>query len=189
MPGPNDRSGLAGKFVVLGVTSSIAAYKAAGLCRRLREDGAEVRVVMTPDAVEFIAPLTFETLSAAPVTVDLFEDDAWPVPSHIELGGKADLVAIVPASADFIGRLAAGLADTALGAVVMATRAPVLVAPAMNSRMYASPILEANIERLKGFGFHFVGPASGRLACGTEGPGRLADPDEIFARMVSLLGA
>jgi len=189
MSSRNDSRPFADSCVVLGVTSSIAAYKAAELCSRLKAWGTEVRPVLTPDALEFIAPLTFETLAGAPAVVDLFDEPACPLPVHIELGTRADLIVVVPASADFIGRTAAGLADTALGAVIMAADCPVLFAPAMNARMFAAPAVQANLRCLEEYGYHLVGPGKGRLACGEAGSGRLAPLDDIVERMAGLLGA
>lgn len=176
-----------GAVVVLGVTGSIAAYKAAELASRLTREGVEVRTIMTEAAEEFVRPLTFQTLTGRPVAAGLFAAaEEWD-PRHISLARRADLLVIAPATADFIGRAAAGLADDLLCATVLATRAPVLVAPAMNAGMYENPVVRENIARLKRRGFHFVGPARGRLACGEEGAGRLADLEEILSAIDGLL--
>jgi phosphopantothenoylcysteine decarboxylase/phosphopantothenate--cysteine ligase len=173
---------LAGKAIVLGVTGGIAAYKAADLCRRLVKSGAEVRVVMTEAACQFITPLTLQTLSGHEVARDIFA----PVPDggigHIELASRADLVVIAPATADAIARFAAGMADDLLAAVVLATRAPVLLAPAMNTNMWENPITQENLQRLcRGGRVTSIGPDAGDLACGWVGAGRMVDPDAIVA--------
>jgi len=173
---------LAGKAIVLGVTGGIAAYKAAELCRLLVKTGAEVRVVMTEAACQFITPLTLQTLSGHEVALDVFA----PVPEggigHIELASRADLVVIAPATADAIARFAAGMADDLLAAVVLATRAPVLLAPAMNTNMWENPITQENLQRLYRDGrVTAIGPDAGDLACGWVGAGRMVDPDAITA--------
>ena len=179
-----------GRTVVLGVTGSIAAYKSAEIASRLRKLGHDVFVVMTRRATEFITPLTLGTLSRNPVLCDLSEESqgAWK-PGHIELADRADLLLIAPASANTIARLACGLADDALGAVALATRAPLLIAPAMNGKMWEHPATRANTEMLKSRGAAFVGPAEGMLACGYEGTGRLADVAEIVAHTEKILAA
>lgn len=168
--------------VVLGVTGSIAAYKSADLSSRLRAAGHEVFVVMTRSAAEFITPLTLATLSRNPVLRDLSEekDGGWK-PGHIELADRADLLLVAPASADAIARLAHGFADDAVGAVALATRAQLLVAPAMNGKMWEHAATRANVATLVARGATFVGPAEGMLACGYEGTGRLAETSEILA--------
>lgn len=185
-PASSDRD-LAGVPILLGVTGSIAAYKAAELASRLVQAGAEVRTVLTEAAREFITPLTFETLTGNPAHTGMFGDDRSPGAAHITLAEFPKLVVIAPVSADFIGKMAAGLADDLLSAVVMATRAPVLLAPGMNSGMYANPIVQENIRRLKKHGVEFVGPESGYLACGYDGPGRLASLDAILAAVTVIL--
>ncbi len=176
------------RTVVLGVTGSIAAYTSAEIASLLRKAGHEVFVVMTRSAAEFITPLTLATLSRNPVLADLAEEKegGWK-PGHIELADRADLLLVAPASADTIARLAHGFADDALGAVALATRAPLLIAPAMNGKMWEHPATRENTERLRSRGAEFVGPAHGMLACGYEGEGRLADVGEIVARAESLL--
>lgn len=176
------------RTVVLGVTGSIAAYKSAEIASLLRKSGHDVFVVMTRSAAEFITPLTLSTLSRNPVLGDLAEEKegGWK-PGHIELADRADLLLVAPASADAIARLAHGFADDALGAVALATRAPLLVAPAMNGKMWEHPATRENAERLRARGAEFVGPAQGMLACGYEGTGRLADVGEIVARAEALL--
>jgi phosphopantothenoylcysteine decarboxylase/phosphopantothenoylcysteine decarboxylase/phosphopantothenate--cysteine ligase len=177
------------KTVVLGVTGSIAAYKAAEIVSLLRKAGHEVFVVMTKSAADFITPLTLATLSRHPVLGDLAEEkgEEWK-PGHIELADRADLLLVAPATANSIARLAYGFADDALGAVALATRAPVLVAPAMNGKMWEHPATQENVSRLRTRGVAFIGPAEGMLACGYEGAGRLAEPQEIVDRASLLLG-
>lgn len=178
------------RTVILGVTGSIAAYKSAEIASLLRKAGHEVFVVMTRSAAEFITPLTLATLSRNPVLRDLSEEQegGWK-PGHIELADRADLLLVAPASADSIARLANGFADDALGAVALATRAPLLIAPAMNGKMWEHPATRANTEMLKSRGAAFVGPAEGMLACGYEGTGRLADVAEIVAHTEKILAA
>jgi phosphopantothenoylcysteine decarboxylase / phosphopantothenate---cysteine ligase len=176
------------KTVVLGVTGGISAYKAAELCRLLRKAGAKVKVVMTRAACEFITPLTMESLSENPVATEMFEATADSHIGHIELASTADLVVVAPATADAIARFAAGMANDLLSAVVLATRAPVLLAPAMNSNMWDNPITQANLARLLETGrFFSVGPDAGELACGWVGAGRLVAPTEIIAAMEARL--
>jgi phosphopantothenoylcysteine decarboxylase/phosphopantothenate--cysteine ligase len=183
---------LQGRRVVLGITGGIAAYKAAELCRLLVKAGAEVRVVMTEAATRFVAPLTFQALSGAPVGLDLFDPAAESSEiGHIRLADRAELVVIAPATADAIARMAAGMANDLLSAVVLATRAPVLLAPAMNVNMWEHPLTQANLARLlESTGFRqvsTVGPDRGPLACGWIGAGRLIEPAEIFEAALALL--
>ncbi len=183
-------SSLAGKTVVLGVTGGIAAYKAAELCRLLIKAGATVRVVMTEAATRFIAPLTMQTLSGAPVALDLFDATEEARIGHIRLGDEADLIVVAPATADAIARFAAGLANDLLAAVVLASRAPVLLAPAMNVNMWGNPITQKNLGRLMSVGrFRTVGPDAGELACGWIGEGRLIEPADIAAAAARMLAA
>jgi phosphopantothenoylcysteine decarboxylase/phosphopantothenate--cysteine ligase len=166
------------KDIVLGVTGGIAAFKALELTRLLKKEGARVWPVMTASAARFITPLSFSTLAGNPVQNDLFT----PTPgiNHMELADRADLFVIAPATANIIGKIASGIADNLLSTVVMAAGAKVLLAPAMNHRMYENPVLKGNIEKLKGLGYRFVGPGEGELACGWEGKGRLAPLEEIM---------
>src|SRR3954470_2359589 len=183
-------SALAGKNVVLGVTGGISAYKGAELCRLLRKAGAEVRVVMTRAATEFITPLTMQTLSGHPVAQSLFDLAEESQIGHIRLADECDLVVVAPATADVIARLAAGLADDLLAAVVLASRAPVLLAPAMNVNMWENPLTQANLGRLIGTGsgrIQTVGPDRGELACGWVGAGRLIEPAVIVEAAAALL--
>jgi phosphopantothenoylcysteine decarboxylase/phosphopantothenate--cysteine ligase len=185
-------STLAGKRVVLGVTGGIAAYKAAELCRLLVKAGATVRVVMTDAATRFITPLTMQTLSGHPVARSLFDEAEEAQIGHIRLADEADLVVVAPATADAIARLAAGLADDLLAAVVLASKAPVLLAPAMNVNMWENPLTQANLARLLGPDgagrFQTVGPDRGPLACGWVGAGRLIEPQEILAGAARVFG-
>ncbi len=173
--------------MILGVTGSIAAYKAGEIVRRLKEEKLAVTVIMTGAATEFVTPLTFQTLSGKPVLTDMFSPvGEWDI-AHVSLTERAGVILIAPASADVIGRIAAGLADDLLTAVVMAAKSPVVICPAMNERMYRNPIVQDNIERLKKLGYHFVGPEKGRLASGGSGIGRLAAVETIVARVKELL--
>ena len=167
------------KCVVLGVTGGIAVYKACEVLRLLQKQGMDVYVVMTKNASRFVAPLTFETLSGHPVAVDTFERPAtWEV-EHIALAKRADLFLIVPATANIIGKMACGIADDMLSTTVMATKAPVMIAPAMNTGMWENPAVQENIATLKRRGVHIVAPASGYLACGDIGSGKLEDVNVI----------
>src|SRR3954466_2560422 len=181
-------SALTGKNLVLGVTGGISAYKGAELCRLLKKAGADVRVVMTKAACQFITPLTLQTLSGHPVGLDLFDPTEESQIGHIRLADEADAVIVAPATADSIARFAAGLADDLLAAVLLATRAPVLLAPAMNVNMWENPLTRANLARLLDKGrVTTVGPDAGELACGWIGAGRLVEPTEIVAALERLL--
>src|SRR5881392_203783 len=170
------------KCVVLGVTGSIAAYKSAELASLLVKQGHDVFVVMTNDAVEFITPLTLQTLSKNPVTTSFYsEKETWR-PGHIQLADTADLLLIAPATAHVIAELAHGLANHPLSAIALATRAAVLMAPAMNGKMWEHPATQENIEKLKSRGIEFIGPEAGMLACGYEGVGRLWKVEDIAFR-------
>lgn len=174
------------KKVVLGVTGGIAAYKAAELARFLIREGASVKVIMTESATRFITPLTFQTLTNNPVAVDMFEEPvAWEI-EHISLAKWADVFLIAPATANIIGKIASGIADDMLTTTVMATKAPVVIAPAMNVNMYNNPITQRNIDLLRQYGYYFVQPESGELACGDIGQGRLADISSIVDFVKSL---
>lgn len=166
--------------VVLGVTGSIAAYKAAELVRLLVKNGDDVHVIMTPAACEFVKPLTFQTLSRNPVLVDQFAPPVSWKPEHISLAELADLVVVAPASANTIAKMRYGLADNLLAATLLATRAPVVVAPAMNDGMWESPVTQQNIAALKERGVKIIDPDNGPLACGTSGKGRMMEPEAIF---------
>jgi phosphopantothenoylcysteine decarboxylase len=175
------------KSVVLGVTGSIAAYKSAELASLLVKQGHEVFVVMTQDAIEFITPLTLQTLSKNPVTTSFFDEKENWRPGHIELADRANLLLVAPATAHIIAELAHGFANHPLAAIALATRAPVLLAPAMNGKMWEHPATKENVKRLKSRGVEFIGPEEGMLACGYEGVGRLWKVDDIAFRAEFLL--
>jgi len=178
---------LTGKTVVLGVTGGIAVYKAVELLRLLTKAGADVHVVMTRAATEFVTQLTFQTLSGNPVHTELFNLIQEQEIGHISLADRADLLLIAPATANVIGKLAHGIADNLLTTTAMATKAPVLLAPAMNVNMYQNPLYQENEAKLRRHGYFFVDAESGSLACGWEGSGRLARPDRIFDLACTLL--
>src|ERR1043165_4745019 len=175
------------KSVVLGVTGSIAAYKSAELASLLVKQGHEVFVVMTHDAGEFISPLTLQTLSKNPVTTSFFDEkESWR-PGHIQLADRANLVLIAPATANLIAELAHGLAGHPLASIALATRAPILIAPAMNGKMWPNPATMENVATLRARGVEFIGPEEGMLACGYEGLGRLWKVEDIAFRAEFLL--
>lgn len=177
------------KNIVLGVTGSIAAYKAADLASLLVKKGHSIHVVMTQGAQKFVTPLTLQTLSKNPVTTDVFaEQEGW-CPGHIELADRADLLIVAPASASALARLANGLADDALTCIALASRAPLLIAPAMNGKMWSHPATVRNTETLRERGAHFIGPDEGMLACGYEGAGRLWPVEKIADEACALIGA
>lgn len=175
-----------GKRIVLGVTGGIAAFKAAALCSKLTQSGARVRVVMTRSATEFVTPLTFQALSQHEVTTEVFDEPNPEVIAHIDLADHADLVVIAPATAHTIAKLAYGLADDMLSSLMLATRAEVLIAPAMNVHMYAHPTVQQNMATLKKRGYAFVEPGEGQLACGYVGKGRMAEPEEIIQAIATM---
>ncbi len=177
------------KRVILGVTGGIAAYKAVEVVRLLTKAGADVHVIMTRSAQEFVTPLTFQTLSANPVHTELFNLIAEREIGHISLADRADLFMIVPATANIIGKIANGIADDILTTTIMATKAPVLIAPAMNVNMFTNPVYRSNEKKLRRLGYLFVPPVKGTLACGWEGEGKLAAPETIFEAAVSALTA
>lgn len=180
---------LTGRCVVLGVSGGIAAYKAVEVASRLRKLGATVYVVMTRAAANFVTPLTFREISGNPVVTSMWDEPKqWNV-EHIALATRADLFLVAPATANVIGKLAAGIADDMLTTTLLATKAPVVLAPAMNCNMYLNPLVQANIARLTGLGYHFIPPDEGPLACGVEGPGRLPEPAAIVDRVAALLDA
>ena len=178
---------LAGKNIVLGVTGGIAAYKACELASRLRKAGAQVYGIMTKNACQFGEQLTFEPLSKHPVATDTFaRPETWEV-EHVALAKRADVFVIAPATANILAKMACGLADDMLSTTVLATRAPVLVAPAMNTGMWDNPATQENVERLQQRGVHFIGPEGGFLACGDTGAGRMSEPKDIFDAIEKLL--
>ena len=175
------------KCVVIGVTGGIAVYKALDVISALRKKDIEVHVIMTESASKFVNPLTFQSISQNMVVTDMFaEPKAWEI-QHISLAQKADLMLIAPATANVIGKISNGIADDMLSTTVMATKAKVLIAPAMNTNMYQNTIVQNNISKLKDFGYKFIEPASGRLACGDIGIGKLADVNTIVERVIEEL--
>jgi phosphopantothenoylcysteine decarboxylase/phosphopantothenate--cysteine ligase len=167
------------KRILLGVSGGIAAYKAAELARILRREGADVRVVMTRAAAEFVTELTFEALTGNPVALEMFARRTESAHEHVELGRWADVFVVAPATADVIAKLALGLADDLLSTTALACGAPLAVAPAMNSSMWKHPAVQANVETLTERGAVIVGPAEGDLSCGEKGVGRMSEPGEI----------
>jgi len=181
------------KSVLLGVTGSVAAYKACELTRRLIDNGFKVSIIMTACAEKFVTPLTFETLSNGPVHRDMFlrhssnsAELKWDM-AHISLAKWADIFVVAPATANIIGKVANGIADDLLTCIAITTKAPILMAPAMNDGMWTNKVLQYNIERLKKAGVHFVAPKIGKLACGDVGPGALADVDEVIKAIQVIL--
>lgn len=175
------------KCVVVGVSGGIAVYKALEVVSLLKKSDFDVRVIMTKASTEFVTPLSFQSLSQNMVITDMFDEPkAWEI-QHISLAKRADLMLVVPATANIIGKVANGIADDMLSTTIMATKAPVVFAPAMNTNMYDNIIVQNNIEKLKSFGYSFIEPASGRLACGDEGKGKLEDPKVIVEYVKSAL--
>ena len=178
---------LQGKNIVVGITGGIAVYKVCQVVRLFKKAGANVDVIMTKHATEFVAPLTFETLSNRPVVTDMFTRSGhWEV-EHISLAKKADLFVVCPATANIVGKFANGIADDMLSTTLMATTAPVVVCPAMNTNMYNSPAFKHNLQTLKNRGVFVVNAGSGFLACGDTGDGRMAEPEEIFESCKQIL--
>lgn len=177
------------KTIIVGVTGCIAAYKTCTLVSHLKDLGAEVWVVMTPEAQKLISPLTFRTLSKNPVICDLFSDELKDIPvPHISVTDKADLIVIAPCTANTIGKMAQGIADDALTTMVLASKAKKLIAPAMNDNMWDNPLVQENTKKLKKLGFEFLGPAYGKLACEKEAVGRMVEPEEILSKIQELVG-
>jgi phosphopantothenoylcysteine decarboxylase/phosphopantothenate--cysteine ligase len=179
---------LKNKTIVLGVTGGIAAYKAADLASKLAQAGAKIRVVMTKSGTEFVQPMTFKALTGNPVVTDMYGPKAPHGITHITLADTADLVVIVPATANIIAKIAGGIADDMLTCIVLATKAPVVIAPSMHNNMYTNPITQENIEKLKKRGYHIIPAAHGRLASGDIGYGRLPDVVEIMGHIQAVLG-
>ena len=178
---------LQGKKVLLGVCGGIAAYKALELVSLLKKSGAEVKVIMTKSAVEFVTPLSFQSLSQNPVCVNMFDEPkAWEI-QHISLAKWADIAVVVPATANIIGKLACGIADDMLSTTLMACTAPILIAPAMNTAMYQNVAVQQNLKTLKERGVYTVGPVCGRLACGDTGSGKLESPEKIFEKIFEIV--
>ena len=173
--------------IIVGVTGSIAAYKAADLVSKLGKRGFEVHVVMTHSAQEFITPLTLQTLSKNPVVTSVFDGNQGWKPGHIDLADRADLLLVAPATANIIAELALGLAGNAICEIALATLAPVLIAPAMNGKMWQHPATRHNVETLTSRGVEFIGPEAGLLACGYEGLGRLWSVDDIVERAATIV--
>ncbi|MDY6217075.1 bifunctional phosphopantothenoylcysteine decarboxylase/phosphopantothenate--cysteine ligase CoaBC [Actinobacillus porcinus] len=180
-------SDLQGKRVVIGITGGIAAYKTIELIRLLRKANAEVRVVLTSAAAEFVTPLTLQAISGSPVSQSLFDPAAELSMGHIELAKWADIIVVAPATADFIARMSVGMANDLLSTLCLATSAPILLAPAMNQQMYAQTITQENMAKLAQRGVKFVGPNSGEQACGDVGAGRMSEPSEIFTALCEQL--
>ncbi|WP_032094084.1 bifunctional phosphopantothenoylcysteine decarboxylase/phosphopantothenate--cysteine ligase CoaBC [Necropsobacter rosorum] len=176
-----------GKRVLVGITGGIAAYKTIELIRLLRKNEAQVRVVLTPAAAEFVTPLTLQAISGHAVAQSLLDPQAELAMGHIELAKWADVVVIAPASADFIARLNAGMANDLLSTLCLATAAPILLAPAMNQQMYRQPVTQQNLRRLTERGIYTVGPNSGEQACGDVGFGRMSEPAEIYTALSELV--
>jgi len=173
-------------LVVLGVTGGIAAFKAAALCSMMVKAGLEVQVVMTAGAEKFVTALTFRTLSRRPVMQSLWEIPQWQ-PGHVALASEAKLFVVAPATANFLAKYANGIADDALTTFAAAFNGPVLIAPAMNPEMWTHWSCQENVEKLRRHGIVFAGPASGHVACGGDGPGRMSEPGEIFEAVLALL--
>lgn len=175
------------KHIVLAVTGSIAAYKSADLIRRLQDQGCRVSVIMTREAEQFITPLTLASLSGQPVYRHMFEqDETWKM-GHIELAKKADIFLVAPATANIIGKLANGLADDLLTCTAITTKAPIVIAPAMNEDMYTNAIVQDNCRKLKNAGVKFINPMKGKLACGVFGEGHLAEVEDIVKTVCALI--
>lgn len=175
------------KNIVLGVSASIAIYKACEITRRLSEEKFSVTAVMTQEATEFIRPIVFQSLSGNPVYCGIFDEkQKWEI-EHISLADKANLVLLAPATANIIGKIASGICDDLLTCIVCATKAPVLICPAMNENMYKNKITQGNIKKLKALGYKFVEPKAGRLACGKVGEGCLADIEAIIKEAKKIL--
>jgi len=178
---------LSKKTIILGITGSIAAYKAAEIASQLTQAGAKVNVIMTKEAIEFISPFTFWAITGRPVVTKMFDLASESSIEHISLAKAADIVVIAPATANIIAKLAAGIADDMLCCTILATKAPVLIAPAMETNMYNNPVTQDNLSKLKARNFVIIAPATGRLASGKEGPGRLADINDILASIHQVL--
>ncbi|MFZ5352635.1 MAG: bifunctional phosphopantothenoylcysteine decarboxylase/phosphopantothenate--cysteine ligase CoaBC [Bacillota bacterium] len=185
--GNADAASLRNINIVLGVSGGIAAYKACDLTSKLKKLEANIDVIMTKSAAEFVTPLTFQSLSLNQVAVDMFDAPKYWEIEHISLAKKADLMVIAPATANIIGKLAGGIADDMLTTTAMATKAPILIAPAMNVNMYENPIVQRNIEALKALGYIFAEPGAGRLACGDIGKGKMAEPAEIVEKILQIM--
>jgi phosphopantothenoylcysteine decarboxylase/phosphopantothenate--cysteine ligase len=182
-----DASELAGYSVIVGICGGIAAYKVASLVSALVQRGAEVTVAMTAAAQKFITPLTFESLTARQVYTDLWHAENYHDPQHLNLTRKADVFVVAPATANMIGKMACGLADDLVSTMVMSAACPILLCPAMNTLMWENPIVQKNLESLRGHGYQVMPPGEGWLACRTIGAGRLPEPQDILSVVVSML--
>ncbi len=183
-----DKERVKGRKVMLGVTGGIAAYKACELARGLIKEGVEVDTVLTTNATRFISPLSFSSLTGRPALTEMFDETgALPNYRHLDLAREAELAVVAPTTANFLGKLANGVADDLLSTTMLAVKCPVLVCPAMNTRMWTNPVVERNVRELKGFGYHFIDPVEGELACGETGAGRLAPVPSIVLRALELL--
>ncbi|MBD3400638.1 MAG: bifunctional phosphopantothenoylcysteine decarboxylase/phosphopantothenate--cysteine ligase CoaBC [Candidatus Coatesbacteria bacterium] len=183
-----DKERVKGRKVMLGVTGGIAAYKACELARGLIKEGVEVDTVLTTNATRFISPLSFSSLTGRPALTEMFDETgALPNYRHLDLAREAELAVVAPTTANFLGKLANGVADDLLSTTMLAVKCPVLICPAMNARMWTNPVVERNVRELKGFGYHFIDPVEGELACGETGAGRLAPVPSIVLRALELL--
>ncbi|MGD9901512.1 MAG: flavoprotein [Spirochaetales bacterium] len=179
---------LKNKNILIGVSGGIAAYKVATFIGMLKKEGANVKAIMTKNATEFIAPLTLSSLSQNKVIVDMFDKVTQYDTEHITLSKWADLLVVIPATANIIGKIASGIADDMLSTTIMASRAQVLIAPAMNTNMFENKIVQDNIQKLIKFDYKFVMPQKGMLACGDEGVGKLASLEEVLSMVKELVG-
>ena len=186
--GSFERSAIKGRTVLLGLTGSIAIYKSCELVRRLKDEGGNVFCLMTVGAQEFVSALTFGALSRNPVATDIWDKELWKA-AHLESAEKADLLIIAPASANCMSRLAAGMTDDIVTATACATRAPVLIAPAMHEGMWLHPATQANVKKLKSYGYRFEGPERGPLSQGQSGWGRFSEPSSILAAAKKILSS
>lgn len=180
-------SNLADRKVLLGVSGGIAAFKVVSLTSMLRQSKAQVEVIMTKSATKLIGPTSFQAFTGRPVKTTMFIAQESVTSNHIALSQWADIYVIAPATANTLARLAWGFANNLLTCTALAVTCPILIAPAMNTHMWNNPIVQDNVRRLKDFGFHFVGPTSGHLSCGTSGPGRMVEAEEIYLALVNLL--
>jgi phosphopantothenoylcysteine decarboxylase/phosphopantothenate--cysteine ligase len=183
------KSPLSEKRIVIGVTGSIAAYKACEIVRGLRKQGAEVRVIMTQNAAHFVTPLTFQTLSQNDVLMDMFSYTKGWVPEHIGIADWAQALLVAPATANMIGKAAAGIADDLLSSTILSVVCPIVFAPAMNFRMYEGEVVQTNVRTLTKRGYRFIGPEKGFLADGHEGRGRMSEPEDIIEMLKQLFTA
>jgi len=186
-PAQADQRDLAGYELLVAVGGGIAAYKTAQVVSRLVQRGCGVTVTMTEAATRFVTALTFQSLTSRQVYTSMWHGKETRKAYHLSLTERADLVLVAPATADLLGKFAAGIADDLVSTLMVGREGPALLAPAMNSRMWANPIVQGNVHRLREFGFHFVGPDEGYLACGTIGPGRMAEPETILEAVEQML--